>query len=174
MITKIFFGFLLLASAGAPTAAAQQTATPPQKPETSTDRTDSHVDKTSTMATVYVYRSLGEESTAQGKIPVFFDGKQVAAVASGRGVILVLDPPMHNSSGAVRGRVGTFATELKRGQKYYLRVDSEPTPGARRKGDPRFTTVETAQGATEVGQLTPIEAADVKDKDRVLTRYPES
>lgn len=173
MITKIFFGLLLLTSGGGLTA-AQQTPTPPQKPETSTDRTDSHVDKTSTMATVYVYRSLGEESTAQGKLPVFFDGKQVAAVGSGHFFIVLLDPGMHNFSGAQRGRVGTFATELKRGQKYYLRVDSEPTPGARKKGDPRFTTVEATQGATEVGQLTPIEAADVKDKNRVLTRYPES
>ncbi|MEJ7714045.1 MAG: hypothetical protein WKF84_30405 [Pyrinomonadaceae bacterium] len=86
MITKIALGFVLCgASAG---VAAAQTAAP-QKPETSTDRTDSHVDKTSTMATVYVYRSLGEEATAQNKISVYFDGKQVAAIGSGRFFIVL-------------------------------------------------------------------------------------
>lgn len=171
MITRIVFGLVFsLVVAG---AVAAQTAAP-QKPETSTDRTDSHADMTSTMATVYVYRALGEESAAASKVPVYFDGKQVASVGSGRFFIVLLDPGMHNFSHAQRGRVGTFAGGLKRGQKYYLRIDDKAPAGARVKSGPSFTVAPAAQGATEVGQLTPIEAEDIKDKDRVLTRYPES
>lgn len=171
MISRIVFG-LLFSLAAAGVGAAQTVA--PQKPETSTDRTDSHVDMTSTMATVYVYRSPGEESATADKVPVYFDGKQVASVGRGRFFIVFLDPGMHNFGHAPRGRVGTFAGGLKRGQKYYLRIDDKPPAGARVKNGPRFTLTPAEQGASEIGQLTPIEAGDVKDKDHVLTRYPES
>ena len=161
MFSKIILGLLLIIGGAA--AADAQT-----QPETGVDRTDSHADKTSTMATVYVYRAPGKGDDAKDKVPVYYDGKEVASVASGRFFAIYVEPGKHAMS--VGGATAApFTLDYKRSEEYYLRVESAPTAGAAA----RLAPVKFEQGSPEIRQLSPIEEADVKDKDRVSTRTPQ-
>lgn len=159
MFSKIVLGLLFIIGGSA--AALSQTQT---QPETGVDRTDSHADKTSTMATVYVYRSLGKETNAKDKVPVYYDGKEVASVAGGRFFAIYVEPGKHALS-VGSATAAPLTLDYKRSQEYYLRVGNAPKAGV--------AVVKFEEGSPQIRQLTPIEDADVKDKDLVSTRTPQ-
>jgi hypothetical protein len=164
MFIKFITALLLITGAATIDAAAQT-------PETVTDKVDSHADKTSTQATVYLYRAVTKERPTKNKISLYADGEQLASVPSGRYVMILLDPGKH-SFNTQSGGERALELELKRGEKYYLLLPEETDSSP---GGPRISAVEFERGAAEVRQSTPVEAADVKGKVKstVVTPSPE-
>lgn len=156
MVFKFTLSILLII--GATTFCAAQT------PETTTDKTDSHADKTSTMATVYLYRFITKQQPSKNKIAIYSDGEQLGQITSGRFVMTLLDPGTHFFN-TQTGRENALQLDLKRGEKYYLRLGE--TSG------PRLAVVTTDKGAAEVRQLTPVESSDLKTKTKETIANPQ-
>jgi hypothetical protein len=156
MLFKLTLSILLII--GGATFCAAQT------PETTTDKTDSHADKTSTMATVYLYRFITRQQPPKNKIAIYSDGEQLGQIASGRFVMTLLDPGTHFFN-TQTGRENALQLDLKRGEKYYLRLNENPGP--------RLAVVTTDKGAAEVRQLTPVESSDLKTKTKETLANPQ-
>ena len=124
--------------------------------DTSSNKVDSHADKSVHMATVFIYRFI--EPSASGKVPVYIDDKQSASLANGRFLTFLLDPGKHNFK-AKSAEGEPLSLSLERGRKYYLRVDQMG-----KKQQFRLLSVDDERGVAEVRQLTPIEPADINDK----------
>lgn len=118
-----------------------------------------------TKANVYVYRA--PQSRAQktrAASPVYANDTLLATLDAGKYVLARLDPGTYSFGTANRKKAGA-GFELKSGETYYLRIESDNRRG---EGEGRVTLMAKEKGALEVRQMSPVSSGDIKDRTLVV------
>ena len=114
-------------------------------------------------ATVYFYRY--KQFVGSGLTPsVYCDDQELARMDNGRYFAVRLDAGKHSLRS--NDKQASIDLETKAGQNYYIRIEIAP---GMMKGHGRVVLMSPEQGASEIKRLKPLDASDVRDRDRVVT-----
>ncbi len=116
-------------------------------------------------AIVYIYRRTDKMRLRPS---VFVDNKEVARTEDGRFFVLKLDPGPHDIT-VNKGKSGG-TVQFQAGRRYFFRSSFEPDFWKPR-GTLELIPRETAR--LEVAKLQPLDPKSIKDKNLVVSNYPE-
>jgi hypothetical protein len=113
-------------------------------------------------ATVHLYRDLSFGGGAL-EPSIYCDEVELARLDNGRPFSVKLDPGKHSFRS--NDKQGRIELDTKAGQEYDVRVE---IVAGFFKGKGRVVHMTSEQGAAEIKSLTPLDAAKVKDRTRVV------
>lgn len=125
---------------------------------------------TETKAVIYVY-SFNVSALGTVRKTVYLDGKPLADVTPGRYFVAVIDPGEHELRWKEKNR-GGILKEFMAGQVYYLRAGWNE--GGMMIKTAGLDLVAPENGSFDIKQLRPVEAKNIKDKDRAMPKLPTS
>lgn len=112
---------------------------------------------------VYVYRSAGITGK-EFRPSVFVDEKDTARLQSGRSVILALPAGAHTFRSTDKKE--QFQLDLKRGQKYFVRIDVSAVSG---RG--KLNVVLPEEGMPEFAQTKPADSTMLKERSMIAPEF---
>ena len=128
--------------------------------------TDAQSNITDGKAVIYVY-SYNVSAVGTVRKTVYLNDKPLADVTPGRFFIALVEPGTHSLRWAEKKR-GGIETDFKAGTTYYLRAGwNEGGFVIKPSG---LTLVAPENGSFDIKQLRPVEAKNIKDKDRAFLK----
>ncbi len=117
-------------------------------------------------AVIYVYAYV-IKSIGTVRKSLSLDGKKLAAVTPGRYFIAAIEPGLHSLHYQDKKR-GGLEHDFKAGTILYIRADFRDNGFTIKANGLEFVGPET--GSFDIKQLRPIEAKNIKDKERVMMK----
>lgn len=110
--------------------------------------------------TVYIYKTPHGRTLWRATFPVYVDEVLAAKLDGGRYFTTKLSPGKHTFRSKDK-RQGGVEVEIKAGETYYLRLETEEGATV---GKPRILYVPAEEGSYDIKQMKLIKAGDVKNK----------